>query len=135
MTHSHPTLGACALALALAGCAAPQPMPFQLVDPAAKVHRGTLFPETRGIEAVIDGRKYSGFYIVASGMAISHPMPMGPYFYPDTVTTYSSNEVRAHLTAEGGRRLACHFFVDGPRAAGECRSPEGTVYQLVAEGK
>jgi len=135
MPRSHLTLGACALALVMAGCAAPQPMPFQLVDPAAKVHRGTLFPETRGIEVVIDGRKYNGFYIVASGFAISHSMPMGPYFYPDTVTTYSSNEVRAHLTAEGGRRLACQFLVDGPRAVGECRSPEGTVYQLVAEGK
>ena len=135
MANSLQTLGACALALVMAGCAAPQPMPFQLVDPAAKVHRGTLFPETRGIEVVVNGRKYSGFYIVASGFAFSHPMPMGPFFAPDTITTYSSNQARAHLTAEGGRRLSCHFLVDGPRAVGECRTPEGAVYQLVAEGK
>lgn len=135
MTHSHPTLGACAFALALAGCAAPQPLPFQLIDPAAKVHRGTLFPETRGIEAVIDGRKYSGFYIVATGIGISHPIMIGPYFAPDTVTTYTSNQARAHLTAEGGPPLNCQFLFDGPRAVGECRTPEGAVYQMVAEGK
>ena len=135
MDNSLPTLGACALALALAGCAAPQPLPFQLVDPASKVHRGTLFPQTGRIEVVVDGQMYSGIYIVATGFAISHPMLWGPYFFHDTVTTYTSNSARAHLTAEGGRRLSCEFLIDGPRAVGECRSPEGTVYQMVAEGK
>ena len=135
MAHYRPNLGICVLALAAAGCAAPQPLPFQLVDPAAKVHRGTLFPENRGIEVVVDGQMYSGIYIVATGFAISHPMLWGPYFFHDTVTTYTSNSARAHLTAEGGRRLACEFLVDGPRAVGECRTPEGAVYQMVAEGK
>ena len=86
MDNSLPTLGACALALALAGCAAPQPLPFQLVDPASKVHRGTLFPQTGRIEVVVDGQMYSGIYIVATGFAISHPMLWGPYFFPATVT-------------------------------------------------
>ncbi len=130
-----PTLGACALALALAGCAAPQPVPFQLIDAAAKVHRGTLFPQTGRIEIAVDGLKYSGFYIVATGIGISHPIMVGPYFAPDTVTTHTSNQARAHLTAEGGPPLSCQFLFDGPRAVGECRSPEGAVFQLVAEGK
>lgn len=130
-----PTLGACALALAMAGCAAPQPMPFQLVDPASKIHRGTLFPDTQRLEVAVDGLKYSGFYIVATGIGIAHPIMVGPYFSYDTVTTYTSNQARAHLTAEGGPPLSCQFLVDGPRAVGECRTPEGTVFQLVAEGK
>jgi hypothetical protein len=125
------TLSACALA----GCAAPQPLPLRLIDQAANVHRGTLFPQTRGIEVVVDGRKYSGFYIVASGIGIAHPIMIGPYFAPDTVTTYTSNQARAHLAAEGGPPLNCQFLFDGPRAVGECRTPEGALYQLVAEGK
>lgn len=99
------------------------------------MQRGTLFAETRGIEAVIDGRKYSGFYIVATGIGISHPIMIGPYFAADTITTYTSNQARAHLIAEGGPPLNCQFLFDGPRVVGECRTPEGTVYQLVAEGK
>ncbi|MBV6475384.1 MAG: hypothetical protein KJZ92_16315 [Rhodocyclaceae bacterium] len=137
MKHHTPALraGALALAAALAGCAAPQPLPFRLIDPAAKVHRGTLFPQTQRLEVAVDGLKYGGFYIVATGVAISHPMMVGPFFAPDTVTTYSSNQARAHLTAEGGPPLNCQFLFDGPRAVGECRTPEGKVYQLVAEGR
>jgi hypothetical protein len=127
------TLSACALALA--GCAAPQPLPFQLIDPAAKVHRGTLFPQTGRIEVAVGGLKYGGFYIVATGIGISHPMMVGPFFAPDTVTTYTSNQARAHLTAEGGPPLSCEFLFDGPRAVGACRTPAGAVYQFVAEGK
>jgi hypothetical protein len=45
----------------------------------AKVsRRGTLYPETRGIEVAIDGLKYSGFYIVATGIGISHPVMITP---------------------------------------------------------
>ena len=134
MSPSLPTV-ACALALALAGCAAPQPFPFQLIDPAAKAHRGTLYPDTQRIEVAVDGVKYGGFYIVATGFAFSHPMMVGPYFACDTVTTYTSNAARAHLTAEGGRSLSCQFLIEGARAVGECRAPDGATYQMVAEGK
>lgn len=127
------TVSACTLALA--GCAAPQPLPFRLIDPAAKVHRGTLFPDGQRIEVAVDGLKYGGFYIVATSVGISHPMMIGPYFAPDTVTTYTSNQARAHLTAEGGPPLNCEFLFDGPRAVGECRTPAGVAYQFVAEGK
>lgn len=122
-------------ALALAACAAPQPLPFRLIDPAAKVHHGTLFPAKQGIEAMVNGHRYSGFYIVASGVGISRPVAFGPFLAHDAVTTYTSNAARAHLTAEGAPPLNCEFLFDGPRAVGECRAPDGTKYQLVAEGR
>lgn len=83
----------------------------------------------------VDSLKYGGFCIVATGVAFSRPMMVGPFFPYDTVTTYTSNQARAHLTAEGGPPLNCQFLFDGPRAVGECRTPEGAVYQLVAEEK
>lgn len=122
-------------ALALAGCAAPQPVPFRLVDAAAKIHRGTLYPQSGRIEVAIDGKAYGGFYILASGFAVSQPTPFPRRFHYDTVTTYTSNQARAHLSAAGAPPLNCEFLVDGPRAVGECRTPEGAAYQFVAEGK
>ena len=135
MDTSIPALGACALALALAGCAAPQPVPFQLVDAASKVHRGTLFPQTGHIEVAVEGSQYSGFYIIAAGYAVSQPTPFVRRFPYETITTYATNEARATLSDASGRRLNCQFLVEGLRAIGECRSPDGTAYQMVAEGK
>lgn len=128
-----PLLGACALALA--GCAAPQPVPFQLVDAASKVHRGTLYPQTGRIEVAVDDRQYSGFYIIAAGFAVSQPPPFVRRFPYETITTYATNEARAALSDASGRRLNCQFLIEGSRAIGECRSPEGVSYQMVAEGK
>jgi len=94
---------------------------------------GLLRPDAGDVR--VDGLKYGGFYIVATSVGISHPMMIGPYFAPDTITTYTSNQARAHLTAEGGPPLNCEFLFDGPRAVGECRTPAGAAYQFVAEGK
>lgn len=126
---------ACLLALVLAGgCATPQPLPFQLVDSASKAQRGTLFLDSQRIEVAIDGHLFSGFYIIASGAAVSHVMG-GRWFFPsDTVTTFSSNSARAHLTANNGQRLSCDFLIDSRRAVGECRTPAGAVFQLIADG-
>ena len=121
--------------LALAGgCAAPQPVPFQLVDAASKVQRGAIFSDSQRIEVTVDGQMFQGFYIIASGAAVSHA-PVGRRFYPgDTLTTFSSNSARAHLSADNGQRLSCEFLIEYRRAIGECRSPSGAVFQLIADG-
>lgn len=117
-----------------AGCATNQPLSFQLLDPASKVQRGSLFPDTERIEVTVDGALYSGFYITAGGSVVSHAT-LGRRFFPsETVSTFSSNSARAHLTAENGMHLTCDFLLETKRAVGECRSSSGAVYQLVADG-
>lgn len=121
-------------AIALAGCAAPQPMPFQLVDSESKVQKGAIFPANHRIEVTVDGHVFSGFYMVATGAAVSQTSG-SVWFYPsNTLTTYYSNAARAYLTAENGQRLSCEFLIESAHAIGECRSPAGKVYQLIADG-
>lgn len=128
-------LNASLIALLLAGgCATPQPLPFRLVDAASKVQNGTFFPDTQRIEVTLDGRRYAGFYLVATSVAYSQSLSGWRFFPHDTVTTVASNSARAHLVAEDSRQLNCEFLIEARRALGECRTPAGTVYQLVADG-
>lgn len=116
------------------GCAAPLPVPFQLVDAASRVQRGTLFPDSQRISVTVDGQVFNGFYIVASGAAVSQNLGGRRFFPGDMLTTFSSNSARAHLTADNGQSLSCEFLIESRRAIGECRSPAGAVFQLVADG-
>ncbi|PKO83308.1 MAG: hypothetical protein CVU17_09030 [Betaproteobacteria bacterium HGW-Betaproteobacteria-11] len=128
-------LSASLIALLLAGgCAAPQPLPFRLVDAASKVQNGMFFPDSQRIEVTIDGRRYAGFYIVAISVAHSQSLSGWRFFPHDTVTTIASNSARAHLAAEDGRQLSCEFLIEARRALGACRTPAGIVYQLAADG-
>ena len=127
------SLSACVLVL-VAGCAATPPVPFQLVDSASRVQSGSIFPDSQRIEVMVDGYLFSGFYIVASGAAVSQTLAGRRFFSRDTVTTFSSNSARAHLTADNGQRLSCDFLFESRRALGECRSPSGAVFQLIAGG-
>jgi len=118
----------------VAACAAPQPIPFQLVGSAPAVQRGTIFPDKQQIEVMIEGQQYKGFYLVASGSAFSESYGgwrHGPY---QSVTTYASNSARAHLSTDKGERLSCEFLFEGRQAIGECRTPAGAVYQMTANG-
>lgn len=134
MKNSLKTLSTVVFTLTLfAGCAAPQPVPFQLVDASSKVQKGRLFPNEQRIEAEIDGQLYKGFYIAASGVAHSQTFGGASPFSRNTVATYSSNSVRAQMVSDKGQRLSCEFLFDSRRAIGECRSPAGLVYQLSAE--
>ncbi len=134
MTIKLKTIGASLATLVLVvGCGTPQPVPFQLVDPASKVQNGTIFPDGQRIEAVIDGQLYKGFYIVAGDVAYSETI--GGRFYPiDTVTTSVSNRARAQMASDSGQRLTCEFLLESRRAIGECRSLTGSVFQLTADG-
>jgi len=116
------------------GCAAPQPVPFKLVDSESRIQKGTIFPDKGQIEVTVDGQQYKGFYIAATGVAYSESFGGWRSFPRNTVTTYSSNSARAQLVTDSGLRLSCDFLFEDKRAIGQCRSPSGTVYQLVADG-
>lgn len=135
MTIHIKTISACILILALAaGCATPKPVPFQLVDSESRIQKGTIFPDRRRIEVMVDGQLYKGFYIFANGEAYSETFGGWRSFPRDTVTTYSSNSARAQLASDKGQRLSCEFLFESRRAIGECRSPAGAVFQLIADG-
>ncbi len=134
MTTNLKTVGACIFSLALmVGCGTPQPVPFQLVDPASSIQKGTIFPDGQRIEAVIDGQLYKGFYIVAGQMAYSDTLG-GRLSSRYTVTTSTSNSVRAQMASDKGQHLSCEFLFESRRAIGECKSPAGRIYQLNADG-
>ncbi len=116
----------------VAGCAAPQPVPFQLIDPASAVQKGTIFPDRQRIEVTIDGQRYKGFYLMASGLAYSESV--GSLRARQSMTTYFSNTARAQLASEKGQHLSCEFLFEGRRAVGACKTPAGVEYQLSAEG-
>lgn len=123
----------CALLL-VAGCATPQPLPFRLIDAASRVQSGTFFPDSQRIEVTLEGRRYTGFYLGATSVAYSQSLSSWRFFPHDTVTTIASNSARAHLVAEDGKQMSCEFLIEARRALGECRTPDGAVYQLVADG-
>jgi hypothetical protein len=116
------------------GCAAP-PVAFQLLDAESRVQSGTLFPANQQIEVTVNGHAFRGFYIVAGGTADSQSFGGHRFLSRDTITTFSSNSARAYLTADDGQRLSCEFLFESRRAIGECRSPAGAVFQLIADGK
>jgi Protein of unknown function (DUF938) len=118
------------LGIMVVGCAAPRPLPFQLADSGSRIHQGTIFTGSQRIEVTVDGHLYSGFYIVASGSAVSQSLPGWRFIPRDTETTFFSNEARAHLTADNGQQLNCQFLIESGHAVGECRSPAGAVFQL-----
>jgi hypothetical protein len=82
----------------------------------------------------VDGHLFSGFYIFASGAAISQAMYGRHYFPGDTITNFYSNSARAHLTSDNGQQLNCEFLFESARAIGQCRTPAGAVFQLSADG-
>lgn len=123
------------VAILLGGCAAPQPVPFQLVDPLSKVQLGTLYPDAQRIEVMVDGHLLSGFFIVESGSAISQTVSGRRHLPSDTITSYYSNSARAHLASDDGQQLNCEFLYEARRAIGECKSPAGTVFQLDADDR
>ncbi len=123
------------LLVLLAGCSAPQPLPFQLIDSESRIQKGTLFPDGQRIEVVVDGQSYKGFYIVANGMMHSETIGGWRYMPRDTISTYTSNSARAQLTSDKGQHLKCDFLFESRRAIGECKTPAGAVFQMSADGK
>ena len=116
------------------GCSPLPPLPFELIDDG-KAYQGAFFPSEERLEASIGDKKYQGFYIVASGVATTQSAWPARRLPSSTTTTYSSNAARAMLTSQQGDRLSCEFLIEGRKAIGECKSADGRVYQLVAQGR
>lgn len=122
--------------LALAGCAAPAPVPFQLLDSQAHVYRGNFLPGPQTLSVDIGNRHYRGFYLVETGLATTtQTWPAWRGFPRDSTTIINSNAARAYLKAEDGAQLSCQFLFEGSRALGDCVSPGGEKYQLVVDGQ
>lgn len=131
----------------LGGCATTvQPLPFQLVDPGNQAHSGTFNPNDQSIAVTVGKRTYTGFYVLASSTAQSTSFGFGfgmatrgaygAYGFPsERWTTINGNNGRAALQSQDGERLNCEFMFEGRRLVGECRSPQGAVYQMVARAE
>ena len=147
MTCASRLLAPVAAALLLTACATtPQPLPFDLVDKANVPHRGLFKPADNSIEVRVVDKVYKGFYVISSSTARSTEVGFGVGFggygrygysgygaYPsERWTVISNNNGRAHLQNAEGDRLNCEFMFEGRRLLGECRSPQGAVYQMVA---
>lgn len=136
MTRSRPVRCISALMLLSAGgCVTTPPVPFQLIDSASRIQQGAIFPDTQRLEVMLDEHLFTGFYIVATGAAVSKTMTGRRFIPRDTVTTFSSNSARAQLSAANGQQLSCEFLFEGRRVLGECKTPSGVAYQLTADGK
>lgn len=133
--------------LLLGACATtPQPLPFDLVGKGTAAHRGLFKPADGSIEARINGKVYTGFYVTSvstarsTSVGIGMGMGYGRYGYrgygafpSETWTTVSNNSGKAYLQSADGDKLNCDFIYEGRRLLGECRSPDnGAVYQMVA---
>jgi hypothetical protein len=117
----------------LAGCAAPAPVPFQLID-AERTYTGSFKPADESIDILIDDKPFHGFYIVARGTTVStYETPFSRRFRSfQTITSSTSNSARALLTAADGEKITCAFLFEDKRAVGDCKSSKGKVYQFVA---
>lgn len=114
------------------GCAPWPPIPFDLIE-RGQVYHGTMSPSERQVAVSIGGKQFQGYYLVATGTAYFqggwHRRP-----YPfDMRTNFVSNSARATMVAADGERLTCEFIVEDASAIGECRSTNGSSYQLVTQ--
>ena len=123
-----------ALIALLAGCAAPVPVPFQVIDSNNVVYQGIFGADNQSVEVRIGDTLYQGFYIVSSSIQNTTTW-VGRFgqIPRESISVASSNNALAHLVATDGQRLTCEFLFQGARAIGQCMSPQGKTYQLVAD--
>jgi hypothetical protein len=124
------------LSLLLASCAAPPPLPFDLVDQKAGIHHGTFQVQDQHMDAMIGGKHFEGFYLIETGTAVvttNSLFARRPRTF-QSITTVSSNAARAVLTSADGERITCEFLLEGQQAIGDCRSSTGRTFQLMATG-
>jgi hypothetical protein len=117
----------------LAGCAAPAPIPFQLID-NQRTYTGSFKPGDQSIDILIGDKPFHGFYVVARGTTVTTvETPFARRFRSyQTITSSTSNSARALLTAADGEKITCAFLFEDKRAVGDCKSSKGTIYQFVA---
>jgi hypothetical protein len=122
--------------LLLVGCAAPAPIGFDLVDQQSVVHHGTIHIAEQTIEAMIAGKHFEGFYLLADSTTVTTTTALSARrshtFH--SVSSIMSNVGRALLTASDGERITCEFLFEDQRAIGDCRASSGQVFQLIANG-
>jgi len=121
---------AIALTLILTACGGSA----MLIDQGGKQYSGKFDAISKTLEVTIDGKLYSGFYIVNSGYAFSSSQTFG------VKPTYGTSQVmvggtsgNAIIRSVDGDAITCDFNYQGLRAIGVCLRPStGTTYQLMA---
>ena len=126
-------------AVVLAGCATtpPAPVRFELVDPQAQVHVGSLDSQTRGMTVAIGTEVFNGFYVLEIQEVSTTLYPTGgwyrrPMMPMDSHGVSVSNRAKAHLRSAEGGHISCDFLLEGSRAAGNCKNTSGANFQFVA---
>lgn len=124
-----------AFCLLLGACATTPAAPtgFRLIDENNTIHEGALWADSRLIEVTLGESRYRGFYIVATSMATVDTWPSFRHGFPrESVAIVNGNTAKAHLSSDNGEHLNCDLIFQGKRIIGECKSPQGKTYQLVA---
>ena len=85
------------------------------------------------MEVTIGDSYYRGVYIVATSVTTLDTWPRFYRGFPrDTTAVVSGNTAKAHLTSDSNEHLNCEFVFQARHVVGECKTPQGQVYQLVA---
>lgn len=116
------------------GCAPLPPMPFDLVD-KAQVFHGTMSRSDQRLEADIGGKRFQGYYLLATGTGYTQGGSWRRPYMNDMRTSFVSNSARATMVADDGERFVCEFIVEDNSAIGECRSTTGQIFQLVTQSR
>ncbi|MFA6310573.1 MAG: hypothetical protein WCV99_18435 [Sterolibacterium sp.] len=114
------------------GCAPLPPMPFDLVD-KVQVFHGTMSQSDQRLEANIGGKRFLGYYLLATGTGYSQGGSWRRPYLNDMRTSFVSNSARATMVADDGERFVCEFIVEDNSAIGECKSTSGQTFQLVTQ--
>ena len=123
-------LGVPLLTLVLTACGGSA----MLIDQGGKQYAGKFDAISKTIEVNIDGKLYSGFYIVNSGYAVGSMQTFGAKpMYGTSQSFVSGNSGNAIIRSTDGDAITCDFNYQGMRAIGVCVRPStGVTYQFMA---
>lgn len=121
---------AIALTLILTACGGSA----MLIDQGGKQYAGKFDAISKTLEVTIDGKLYSGFYIVNSGYAVGSSQTFGARpTYGTTQFMVGGTSGNAMIRSIDGDAITCDFNYQGMRAIGVCVRPSsGSTYQLMA---
>ncbi len=118
------------LLLALVGCGGTA----MLIDKNGKQSMGKFDAFAKTLEMNIDGKLYSGFYIVNSAYSYGSAQAFSgtKSAYATSSGYVSGNTGRAILRSADGDTLTCEFNYQGMKGIGECVRSDGERYQMMA---
>ncbi len=103
-----------------------------LVDPSGKSSQFQLNPVDRTVAGAIDGKRYSGTYVL--NQSTWHPVftDSRDRSHQPTAWTSSGSSGQALLFATDGTNLHCDFAYQGLTVLGRCQASSGVPYVLTS---